>query len=54
MQIRLHAPRKIVWQLGALVFAAGLIFKAVPVLNVPGEPFFIISTLILLLGTWLF
>ena len=54
MRVKLHTPRKLVWQLAGIVFAVGLALKALPFLNVPSEPFFIVSTLLLLLGTWVF
>ncbi len=35
MRVKLHTPRKLVWQLAGIVFAVGLALKALPFLNVP-------------------
>jgi hypothetical protein len=55
LKIRLHRPKRVLWNLALLLFVLGLVgsYVAIPILS--GYAFYlvVISAALLLLGTWI-
>lgn len=54
MKIKLHRPKRGLWNLALLLFILGVVAYFVPLLSGLAFYLFVASSALLLLGTWIF
>ena len=56
MRIKLHRPKRAIWNAAAILFVIGLVatYVPIPILNPLAFYLIIASAVLMLLGTWIF
>ena len=56
MRVKLHRPKRAIWNAAAILFAIGLVVTYVPLPILSAFAFYLIvaSAVLMLLGTWIF